>query len=205
MAMASSLLGFCLALYAPWRWRRRKLWREEGCVTPADYSVPPCDIVVVLERCTDPRNFESVRKVVQAFELELWSVDAVSYKKKSGRNPFGAELMGDGTDGMVQIEADKNFSTPQSFIEEVEREGMALWATELSQEACSLSASLRRRVETNDRRKIALVFGREVDGVSQKLLKAAQERVYLPLHGFSDSLNVSTSVALILDCILCNT
>ena len=44
-------------------------------------------------------------------------------------------------------------------------------------------------------------FGREVDGVTQTVLDA-DERVYFPLHGFSDSLNVSTSVALILDSIL---
>ena len=44
--------------------------------------------------------------------------------------------------------------------------------------------------------------GREADGVSQTLLREADERVYFPLHGFSDSLNVSSSVALILDALI---
>ncbi len=46
------------------------------------------------------------------------------------------------------------------------------------------------------------MFGREAVGVSKEVLESARERVYLPLHGFADSLNVSAAVALILDAML---
>ena len=50
-------------------------------------------------------------------------------------------------------------------------------------------------------RKLVVVFGREGAGVSPEILESAAERVYYPIHGFTDSLNVSVSVALILDTI----
>ena len=46
--------------------------------------------------------------------------------------------------------------------------------------------------------RVALVFGTESVGVTNTFLENADRRVYLPLHGFADSLNVSVSVALIL-------
>jgi tRNA C32,U32 (ribose-2'-O)-methylase TrmJ len=44
---------------------------------------------------------------------------------------------------------------------------------------------------------MALVIGRETDGVSKEMLEAADKRVYLPIYGFSESLNLSVAAALI--------
>ena len=41
---------------------------------------------------------------------------------------------------------------------------------------------------------LAIVFGSESVGCSDTMLEAADKRVYLPLHGFADSLNLSVSV-----------
>ena len=45
--------------------------------------------------------------------------------------------------------------------------------------------------------KIALVFGTEAVGASTYMLNQADKRVYLPLRGYADSLNLSVATALI--------
>ncbi len=46
--------------------------------------------------------------------------------------------------------------------------------------------------------KVAIVMGREVDGVSQEMLTAADERIYIPMVGFTESFNLSVATALVL-------
>ena len=41
-------------------------------------------------------------------------------------------------------------------------------------------------------------MGSELTGASPQLLAAADKRVYLPLHGFADSLNLSVAAAMVL-------
>lgn len=63
---------------------------------------------------------------------------------------------------------------------------------------------MRARAETNGNggnvvipEKIAIVFGTEAVGCSNEMLNAADLRVYLPLRGFADSLNLSVATALV--------
>ena len=96
-----------------------------------------------------------------------------------------------------------------------------IWATDLNQEAISLddedfilhkSCLSRKRTNALDNnnenemnfddwsmnRTLAIVMGNEATGCSHEMLKAADYRVYLPIHGFSDSLNLSVAAAMIL-------
>ena len=50
--------------------------------------------------------------------------------------------------------------------------------------------------------KLALVMGTEAVGCSQEMLEAADCRVYLPLRGFADSLNLSVATALVVQQVL---
>ena len=45
--------------------------------------------------------------------------------------------------------------------------------------------------------KLAIVFGTEAVGCSTEILEASDKRVYLPLRGFADSLNLSVATALV--------
>lgn len=49
--------------------------------------------------------------------------------------------------------------------------------------------------------KIALVFGTEMEGVSQQVMDAADEFVKIPMYGFTESFNISVSAALSLFCV----
>ena len=76
-----------------------------------------------------------------------------------------------------------------------------LWASDLGQGADVLSRDapwLREKKGKPPPARVAIVFGTESTGVSRELLEAADRRVYLPQHGFADSLNVGVAAALAL-------
>lgn len=45
---------------------------------------------------------------------------------------------------------------------------------------------------------VALLFGRELPGLSEETIAAADERLKIPMYGFSDSFNISVSAGIIL-------
>ena len=70
-----------------------------------------------------------------------------------------------------------------------------LWCSDLGQDASVLADGapwLRGPLP----HRVALVFGTESTGVSTELLAACDRRVYVPQHGFADSLNVGVAAAL---------
>ncbi len=56
----------------------------------------------------------------------------------------------------------------------------------------------RPLAEIDFTRPAALVFGNEHDGVSREVLQSADERVVLPMAGFTGSFNISVAAALCL-------
>ena len=57
-------------------------------------------------------------------------------------------------------------------------------------------AHLLEDLEINE--KMALFFGRETQGLSDQVLEAADDFIYIPMQGFTESLNISVSAAIIL-------
>jgi len=92
------------------------------------------------------------------------------------------------------------FGTSAECIAALREDKRTIWVTDLSQQAECLTVdpaygedALRTIPE-----RMAIVFGSETVGCSDTMLKQADKRVYLPLHGFADSLNLSVSTALVL-------
>lgn len=75
----------------------------------------------------------------------------------------------------------------------MKNDGRAIWATDLSSDSVSLEEPGFSVPE-----KVAIVMGNETDGVSKEMLEAAEKRIYLPIHGFSESLNLGIASALVL-------
>ena len=101
-----------------------------------------------------------------------------------------AKKLTKGNDNWLTIKA---YSTTAECIEGLKADGRAIWATDLSQDSVSLE---EEGFEVPD--KIAVVVGNETDGVSTEMLEAAEKRIFLPIHGFSESLNLSVASALVL-------
>lgn len=103
----------------------------------------------------------------------------------------------------------RTFRSPAAAIVALKQLGWKLLVTDLSPEAQPLHLIPRSSAAAASSspgsfppdpipERLALVVGREVDGVSDEFLRAADYRVFLPMFGFSESFNVSVATALIL-------
>ena len=98
----------------------------------------------------------------------------------------------------------RDFEDTKTCIETLREEEYQIWATDLGQEAsCLTEDGIRQHLNggTYDGKlipnKVAIVFGTEAVGCTTEMLNAADLRVYLPLRGFADSLNLSVATALV--------
>jgi len=100
------------------------------------------------------------------------------------------------------------FDTTKECIDSLRADEYQIWSTDLSQEAVCLtpeglglgdddnttSTSTSTSLLPN---KLAIVFGTEAVGCTTEILTASDRRVYLPLRGYADSLNLSVATALV--------
>mmetsp|Transcript_36405 Transcript_36405/g.87950 ORF Transcript_36405/g.87950 Transcript_36405/m.87950 type:complete len:429 (+) Transcript_36405:154-1440(+) len=181
-------------------------------------------LILVIERCTNNHNYSAILRTAEALGIQIiYIIDppdmdindenddddttAVDPKKLSRqqqrdrhnhtkRTPQEIEerrahhLFAQNATSWLTI---KNFETSEECVAEIRRQKYQLWVTDLSQEAVPLGTSTPTVPD-----KVALVMGTEAVGASQYILDEADRRVYLPLRGFADSLNLSVATALIL-------
>ena len=95
----------------------------------------------------------------------------------------------------------RNFATTAECVAALRADNRTIWATDLGQQAvCLTSESLQQHLGVAADKlipeRLAIVFGTESVGCTEEILTAADMRVYLPLRGFADSLNLSVAAAL---------
>ncbi|ETW04972.1 hypothetical protein, variant [Aphanomyces invadans] len=131
-------------------------------------------------------NQMAVLRTAECFGIQhVWIVEPAFYKHHKADRLIAREA----TDWL----SIRRFKTSSACITALRESGYDIWTTELSQEAVSLEAP---ELKLPDR--VAIVMGREADGVSQEMIAAADKRVYLPIHGFADSLNLNVATGLII-------
>jgi len=144
-------------------------------------------LLVALERCADEHNRQAVLRTAEAF-----GVQKVALVEGGGR---ASEAMSPGvTRGAAQWLDLRRFADPAACVAALKAEGWTIWATDLSPSAEPAEPARLAPLPA----KLALIFGREADGVSAEALAAADRRLYLPMAGFMESLNLSVSAALLL-------
>ena len=98
----------------------------------------------------------------------------------------------------------REFPDAASCVAALKADGRTIWATDLSQRAVPLTEpALRAATGASPResvvpKRLAVVFGTESVGCTETIFAAADLRVYLPLRGFADSLNLSVAAALVM-------
>jgi len=93
-----------------------------------------------------------------------------------------------GAENTVNWESYRNIST---LLKKLRKEKIFLVAVEQNKKAIN-HKSLKARFP------VALIFGNEVAGISQKILKKCDKIVEIPMHGKKESLNVSVAAGIIL-------
>uniref|UniRef100_K3WMZ4 tRNA/rRNA methyltransferase SpoU type domain-containing protein n=1 Tax=Globisporangium ultimum (strain ATCC 200006 / CBS 805.95 / DAOM BR144) TaxID=431595 RepID=K3WMZ4_GLOUD len=89
----------------------------------------------------------------------------------------------------------REFSSISDCVDALQEDGRTIWATDLSPQALPLTMEAKPAELPP---KLAVVIGRETDGVSEEMLHAAEKRIYFPMFGFTESLNLSVATALVL-------
>ncbi|KAE8876619.1 hypothetical protein PF005_g3286 [Phytophthora fragariae] len=163
-------------------------------------------IVLVLEQCMDSHNHQAVLRTAEALGVQhVWLISAndqqlKTHADKTKKNQKKKKSSGKKiTKNCAVWLTVREFSSIAACLEALRESDMTIWATDLSPQAQPLAAS-NKPSELPAR--LAVVIGRETDGVSPEMLRAAHRRVYLPLFGFSESLNLSVATALVLQRLL---
>jgi tRNA G18 (ribose-2'-O)-methylase SpoU len=168
-------------------------------------------LVLVIERCTNDHNYSAILRTAEALGIQkIYVIDPLPeddeeekdnqnwQKKQQVNNSTPQELKAREEHHLFARNATEwitvvDFQTAEECVSQLRKEGYQLWVTDLSQEAQCLTMTSPKVPE-----KVALVMGTEAVGCSQYMLDQADLRVYLPLRGFADSLNLSVATALII-------
>ena len=179
-------------------------------------------ITIVVERCTNDHNYSAILRTAEALGIQnVWIIDPPAMTDGVGnaedenvnnnrqRNMPALHLTS------AEIEQRRlhrifaqnatewitvhDFETTAECLIMLRETGHKIWVTDLSQKAIPLEPS--HLDETGNwplPEKLAIVLGTEAVGCSQEMLEAADLRIYLPLRGFADSLNLSVATALVI-------
>ncbi len=153
----------------------RRRARIEEVIANRTYSVAP-----VIEGSINRGNVSAVLRSSEAFGFQrVHVVNSKEVFKNSSRTSQGAEKWLD----VVEWES----ASP--CIDELKSNGYSLLVTALLPDAIRFD-----EVEFND--KVALVFGNEVDGVSDEMIERADQILKIPMAGFVESFNISVAAAI---------
>lgn len=137
------------------------------------------DVVPVLDGIYDRGNVSAAMRSAEAMGLQEFHVIETGDKfKASSRVTQGSEKWLDVYKWMK----------PEPCLGYLKEKGYRLVATHLE---ASVPIS-----EVDFSQKTALVFGNERDGVSPEILEACDQRVIIPMQGFSQSFNISVAAAI---------
>jgi len=119
-------------------------------------------------------------------------------KRREKNDPTYDPLLGTKRAQMYKQHLDvRVFKSTSRCIEALRADQRQIWATDLGQGAQVLECG---RIDVPAR--LAIVFGRECDGVSQEMLQEADRRVFLPMFGYTESFNLSVATALVMQRVL---
>lgn len=178
-------------------------------------------LIIVVERCTNDHNYSAILRTAEALGVQnLWIIDPP--QPSSGEiDQRNRPVVRTATETAERVSHAlfaqraqewltlRTFGTTNECLIELRKQGYETWVTDLSQEAVPLNEIARGLREldgidnnANDDRRLAIVMGTEAVGCSQEMLQGADLRVYLPLVGFADSLNLSVATALVIQYIM---
>lgn len=144
-------------------------------------------LILVLERPWDDYNVQAVLRTAESFGVQyVWTV-----KHPDGPGRVSKSV----TKGSHRWLSQREFEDTSACIAALRSEGYAIWSSDLCTEATELLSPADLQPFPD---KVALILGREADGVSQEMLQASDRRLFLPMQGFTESFNLSVATAMFL-------
>lgn len=146
-------------------------------------------ITVVLEDIFQSQNASAVIRTCECMGLQ--DIHIIENISKYSINP--RVLKGSNKWIDIQHYASKSNNNTVACIEKLQAEGYHVLVTDPGEEWVSI-----HDIDITTK-KVALLFGNELRGVSQEALNHADQKVKIPMYGFTESLNISVSVAICLN------
>jgi len=140
---------------------------------------------IVLDNIRSLHNIGSVFRTADAFKVEridLCGICATPPNREIHKSALGAE----------ETVAWKYFEHTMHSLEESKNEGYAIWLVEQTDKSTSLDSIIHLP------EKLVLVFGNEVNGVSDAALAYADDAVEIPQFGTKHSFNISVCAGIVL-------
>jgi len=143
--------------------------------------------VVVLQDIHDPHNAAAIWRSVDAFG---WQKVYLIFEEEAEFNP---KKMGRESSASANKWLDfKIFRSTKECFDELHNEGYEIYATVLDKEARNIQS-----IEFSNK-KTAVVLGNEHRGLTEEAVKLADKKVYIPMRGMVQSLNLSVCAAVML-------
>jgi 23S rRNA (guanosine2251-2'-O)-methyltransferase len=143
-------------------------------------------IVIVLDNLRSMHNVGSAFRTADAFLCEkivLCGITAQPPHREIHKTALGA------TDSVTW----EYFKSTEEAIDSLKNEGYAIACIEQADKSVSLE-----KFEIRSEDKLALVFGNEVKGVKEEVVKKSDFVIEIPQFGTKHSLNVSVSIGVVI-------
>lgn len=143
--------------------------------------------IIVLENIADPHNAAAVWRTADAFGFQK------IYLVYSKEKPINPKRIGKASSSSANKWLSfKVFKSIDLCYEELRKNGYKIYATVLDQEAKKVSTIKFAE------KKLAVVLGNEHRGLSEEAMKGADVKVYIPMKGMVQSLNISVTAAILM-------
>ena len=140
------------------------------------------DVVLVLENLSEETNISAILRTAESFGMGLVYI---VYPK--GKKPKLSKNVSSGANKWLNI---KYYTSITTCINQLKKQGFRIIAAVVDP---SLSDILWN---TKFMGKVAIVVGNEAKGLSNRAQKLSDHKIYLPMLGLTESLNVSVAAAL---------
>lgn len=148
-------------------------------------------ITVVLEDIYQSQNASAVIRTCECMGLQ--DVHIVENKSKYHLNTRVLK----GADKWMNLvrHRDKNSNNTEKCFAKLRGNGYKILVTDPAVDGASI-------YDIDPTQKIAIVFGNELRGTSTYAIEHADQKVKIPMYGFTESLNISVSVAICLNTLI---
>jgi tRNA (guanosine-2'-O-)-methyltransferase len=150
-------------------------------------------VTVILEDIFQSQNASAVVRTCEC--LGLQDIHVVENTSKYQLNVRVLK----GANKWINLERyrNKNENNTKTCFDRLRAEGYTIFVADPADDGVSIAD-----VDMNENNRIAILFGNELRGASQYALENCDRRVKIPMYGFTESLNISVSVAICLNTLL---
>lgn len=167
--------------------------RLEGQLTPVNREEKIKKVIeqrqkgiVILEDIHDPHNAAAVWRSADAFGIQ--KIYLIFEKEKA----FNPKKIGKASSASANKWLDfEIFTSTEECLKKVKSEGYTVYATVLDREAETI-------YKTDFPENPAIMFGNEHRGLSEEAINLADKKIYVPMRGMVQSLNLSVTAGICL-------